>query len=338
MNSFCRTSNEYRLRIYLTVMACVVSFWSLQAQSTAGITNQRDTSYSTYSAYISTQKTHPNIVVAEELHSPSIKEEKNIVYCDYGNRKMQLDAFYPTDKNKRLGIAVLFVHGGGWRTGDRSQHYPLAQHLANLGYACFTPEYRLSTEALYPAAVYDLKAAIRWIRSHAREYGIQDHKTVVAGFSAGGELAALIGNTNGNKKFEGSQCLTNFSSDVQAIIDIDGTLSFVHPESGEGDDSKRTSAATYWFGYSKKDNPELWKEASPLTYAGAHSVPTLFINSSVERMHAGRTDYINILKQHLIYTEVRTFEGSPHSFCLFHPWFEPTVNYVDQFLKTVFKN
>ena len=125
---------------------------------------------------------------------------------------------------------------------------------------------------------------------------------------------------------------------VNAVIDIDGTLSFVHPESGEGDDSKKTSAATYWFGYSKKENPELWTQASPLTHAGKTTPPTLFINSSIERMHAGRNDYIKILTENNIYTEVKTFENSPHHFCLMEPWFTPTVKYIDEFLKKVFGN
>jgi pectinesterase len=329
-----RHRNQYRNVLFLFAAAMHLSY--VHAQSTAGITNKPDTSYSTYSAYISTLKTHPAISIVPELHSPAVKEKRNIVYCSFGNRNLIMDAFYPSKKKKNNGIAILFIHGGGWRTGSRSQHYALAQHLASLGYTCFTPEYRLSTEALYPAAIYDLKTALKWVRSHAKDYKLDRNKLVVAGFSAGGELAAFIGNTNNNKKFEGKECFNNISSEVQAIVDLDGTLSFVHPESGEGDDSKRTSAGTYWFGYSKKENPKLWEEASPLTYAGPHSVPTLFTNSAVDRMHAGRTDYINILNKYHIYTEVKTFDGAPHSFPLFHPWFEPTVTYIDEFLKKVF--
>ena len=230
----------------------------------------------------------------------------------------------------------MIIHGGGWRSGNRMQHYPLAQRLADLGYVCFTPEYRLSTEALYPAAVYDLKAALRWIHANAKKYNVDTNKIAVLGFSAGGELAALLGTTVGNPKFEGKECNSNYSSSVQAIVDLDGTLSFVHPESGEGDDSKRTSAATYWFGYSKKDKPKLWEEASPLTYVSRNTPPTLFINSSVERMHAGRTDYLKVLSENGIYSEVKTFSDAPHSFPLFDPWFEPTVKYTDAFLKKVF--
>jgi acetyl esterase/lipase len=163
--------------------------------------------------------------------------------------------FIQLGKVKKHAQAILIIHGGGWRTGNRTQHYPLAQRLANLGYVCITPEYRLSTEALFPAAVYDIKASLRWVRSNAKEYNIDPGKITVLGFSAGGELAAFMGTTNGITEFEGKECSLSSSSKVQAVIDIDGILAFIHPESGEGDDSKRTSAATNWFGYSKQRIP-----------------------------------------------------------------------------------
>jgi len=307
------------------------------AQSTAGITGQPDTSYTTYSAYTSTQKTHPGIKIVEEFHLRTVKEKKNITYCKIGDRKLLLDAFYPSSKTKTKRAAVIIIHGGGWRSGNRAQHYSLAQRLADLGYVCFTPEYRLSTEALYPAAVYDLKSALRWVHANAKKFNIDTNKIAVLGFSAGGELAAFLGVTIGNPKFEGNECNLKFSSAVQAIVDLDGTLSFVHPESGEGDDSKKTSAATYWFGYPKKDNLKLWEVASPLTYVSKSTPPTLFINSSVERMHAGRTDFLKVLNEKNIYSEVKTFSDAPHSFPLFDPWFEPTLKYTDEFLKRVFK-
>jgi acetyl esterase/lipase len=308
----------------------------LAAQSTTDITNERDTSYTTYSAYISTLKSHPNIKIVPEFRSKTIKEKRNITYCTIGKRKLLLDVFYPSAKARNKKVAVMIIHGGGWRSGNRTQHYPLAQRLADLGYVCFTPEYRLSTEALFPAAVYDLKSVLRWIRANAKKYDVDTNKIAVLGFSAGGELAAFLGVTNLNSNFEGNECNLKSSSTVQAIIDLDGTLSFVHPESGEGDDSKRTSAATYWFGYPKRDNPKLWEEASPLTYVSKNTPPTLFINSSVDRMHAGRTDFLKVLNENNIYAEVKTFSDAPHSFPLFDPWFEPTLKHIDEFLKRVF--
>ena len=322
-------------KLVCILTACLLFVESF-GQSKAGLTSIPDTSYTTYSAYISTKKTHPQIKVVPEFHFKSVKEERNITYCTLGERKLLLDAFYPSLNSKTKRAAIMIIHGGGWRSGNRSQHYPLAQRLADLGYVCFTPEYRLSTEALYPAAVYDLKSAVRWIRFNAKKYNVDTNKIAVLGFSAGGQLAALLGVTADNPKFEGTECNLKSLSSVKAIVDLDGTLSFIHPESGEGDDSKRTSAATYWFGYSKKENPKLWEEASPLTYVSKNTPPTIFINSSVDRMHAGRTDYLKVLDENHIYSEVKTFTDAPHSFPLFDPWFEPTVKYINEFLKKVF--
>jgi pectinesterase len=185
--------------------------------------------------------------------------------------------------------------------------------------------------------VHDLKAALRWIKANAGQFEVDTNKVAVLGFSAGGELAAFIGTTAMNPTYEGQSDNAQVSSKVQAVVDIDGTLSFVHPESGEGDDSRHISAATYWFGYAKKDNIALWTSASPLTHVGAKTPPTLFLNSSVDRMHAGRDDFRRVLDQYHIYSEVHTFADAPHSFCLFNPWFEPTIQYIHHFLTKTLK-
>jgi pectinesterase len=307
------------------------------AQSLRGITGKTDTSYTNSKAYIDIKKAFPTTKIDWVLDekSASVAEERNITYASIGNRALKLDAFLPKKKSIKNHTAIMIIHGGGWRTGNRTQHIPLAQHLANLGYVCFTPEYRLSTEALYPAGVHDLKAALRWMRGNAKKYHLDPTKIATVGFSAGGQLSALLGCTGDNPKLEGKIGTLGHSSKVNAIVDIDGILAFIHPESGEGDDSKRTSAATYWFGYSKTENPEIWKEASALTYVNSQTPPTLFLNSREDRMHAGRTDYLKILDAYKIYSEVHTFPDSPHSFCLFNPWFDPTVKYIDEFLGKV---
>jgi pectinesterase len=84
------------------------------------------------------------------------------------------------------------------------------------------------------------------------------------------------------------------------------------------------------------NSPNYGKAASPLSYVSAATPPTLFLNSSVPWMHAGREDYIKILNSHGIYSEVHQFDNAPHSFCLYQPWFTPTVNHIDGFLKKVF--
>jgi pectinesterase len=317
------------------LILCFIIGSDVNAQSYKGVTNKPDTSYSNYSAFKHSLKGNPEISLVGNFDYKNIETKKNIVYCELGKRSLSLDAFYPKDKSTGR-TAFIMIHGGGWRSGNRAQHHPLAQTLASKGYVCFTPEYRLSTEALFPAGIYDVKAAIRWVKSNADKYGVDTAKIVIAGFSAGGELAAFMGTTGNMPLFEGTNCNTNYTSHVNAVVDIDGTLSFVHRESGEGNDSTSISAGTYWFGYSKKQNYPLWEIASPLTYVNAQTPPTLFLNSAVDRMHAGREDYIKVLNENGIYSEVHTFEKSPHSFPLFYPYFDPMVNYIDTFLKKVF--
>lgn len=325
------------MRNYLAALISFASVFSASAQNTSGITGKKDTSFNNYSTFISTKKQFPDIQMVKDVPSPDVKEVRNLVYCNSANGPLHLDVFAPQKPKQSKMPAVVIIHGGGWRTGDRSQHIPLARELAKAGYVAITVEYRLSTIALYPAAVNDVKAAIRWTRANAGKYKIDKEKVAILGFSAGGELAAFTGITNGIANFEGPGCNAGKSSAVQAIVDIDGILSFTHPESAEGNDSKGTSAATYWFGYPKKDKPELWDAASSLTYADNAKVPMLFLNSSADRMHAGRDDLIKILNTKHIYTEVHTFKGAPHVFCLFEPWFTPTVNYTVDFLNKVFK-
>ncbi|GAB2819631.1 alpha/beta hydrolase fold domain-containing protein [Ferruginibacter profundus] len=323
------------------ILVALTGIWGFAATATAqmltGLTGRPDTSFSVYSAYINAKKQYPGISIAGKEKLPSVTNKANITYSKVGKRSLKTDVFYPKQNAAALRTAIIIIHGGGWRSGSRTQHQPLAQQLAALGYVCFTPEYRLSTEALFPAAIYDLKAAIRWVRDHADKYQIDTAKIVVAGFSAGGELAAFLATTGNMPLFEGGNGPVKTPSHVNALVDIDGTLSFVHAESSERSDTgKSIGASTYWMGYTQKENFTLWQAASPLSYAGANTPPTLFLNSAVARMHAGRDEYVKILQQYHIYTEVQTFENSPHAFCLFNPWFIPTVNYIDAFLKKVF--
>jgi len=292
---------------------------------TSGLTGIHDSSYSILNEYKKNIKDRPDITIAVAPVSADVVLRKNIVYSKTDKRDLLMDAFYPSFKTKKKRIPIVFIHGGGWRSGDRFMHYQLARKLADLGYVCFLPEYRLSTEALYPAPIEDIQAAIKWLKKNAGLFNLDTNKVVIAGHSAGGELAAFIGSKNEKEHH------------VNAVIDIDGTLAFVHPESGEGDDSKKISAATYWFGYSKTENPELWKDAAPLSHVNEGSAPILFINSSVARMHAGRDDYIKLLKQYDIYSEVKTMYGAPHTFCFFNPWFDPMIETMDTFIKKVFK-
>ena len=322
---------------YLLIICALMSSGVAMGQNTQWRTGIRDTSYSSLGDYSKNLKHYPFIKLVQAQKMPTVKEKRDVVYADAGNRPLHLDEFLPKDKKKGRTTAVLIVHGGGWRSGDRSQHIPLAQRLAANGVAAFTVEYRLSTEAFYPAAVYDVKAAVRWVKANAKKLNIDTSRITLLGFSAGGQLASLVGVTPNIPKLEGNFGEPGYSSKVNAVIDIDGTLSFVHPEAWEAQNPATVGASAWWIGYPRTERLDLWAEASPFEYADQNKAPFLFLNSSVERMHAGRDDFRKKMEQKGIYTEMVTFKDSPHSFCLYEPWFNPMLNNIVAFLGKVFK-
>ena len=297
----------------------------LLAQNTKGVTGIPDSSFANYSAWKSALKEDPSLLLAE-LTASQVKATRTLVYKKLGQRSLVLDVYEPQDKNSRKSL--LFFHGGGWRTGHRSQHVMLAKALATKGYRVFLAEYRLSTEALYPAAMLDAQAALIYLHQHASKLHIDAKQIFVAGYSAGGQMAALLGSVQDENLFGKGQ-------KIKGVIDLDGILAYIHPESGEGDDRVRTSAATSYFGYSKTENSAIWNQASALHHVSKQDPPVLFINSGNERMHAGRDDFHAQMNQFGILTDVFTHEKSPHTFLLFNKWFDKTVQLMDQFMQQI---
>ncbi len=120
---------------------------------------------------------------------------------------------------------MIWIHGGGWSTGDKAA--PPGMGLLLRGYVVASINYRLSREAVFPAQIYDCKAAVRFLRSHAREFDIDPARIGVWGCSAGGQLASLLGATNGRREYEGALGLPTVSSDVQAVCDWFGPSDFL---------------------------------------------------------------------------------------------------------------
>src|ERR1035437_3573344 len=201
----------------------IILIWSVPIRA-----QPRDTSFSIYSAALKVTKQFPKAELVIPKLPKGVQEKKDIVYISYDSRKMHLDIYSPVKKNK-LYPAVILIHGGGWRSGNRQMEIPMAQFLASHGYIAATVEYRLSIEALYPAALIDLKAAIKWLRANSSEYHIDTNKIALYGCSSGGQLAALLGTSNENlaapnynSPFPVASAEFNHSARVQAIIDIDG--------------------------------------------------------------------------------------------------------------------
>lgn len=297
----------------------------------------KDKSYNINSAFKKQKKYYPNVSIYEAEDESKITAKKGIVYTTMGERDLHLDLFFPKNAKKEKYPVIVFIHGGGWRSGNPTMHWPMAKQLAAQGYVTATVEYRLSTEALYPSPIYEIKSAIRFLRSVAENYPIDTTKFATCGGSAGGQLAALIAMENGDGTYPDRGDYLNFSSKVQACIDIDGVICFIHPKSSEGKGKPHyPSAGQMWFGYTPDQNKAIYDEASPLYHANTNSTPILFLSSSQVRFNAGREDLIEKLNELDIYSEHHNFEGSPHTFWLFNPWARPTIKYMDRFLKKVF--
>lgn len=297
----------------------------------------RDTSFTTQSAFEKVIKDFPFAKKINRDFSKEVECNKDLVYSTIGKRELRIDIFQPKKINDTPNPALLIIHGGGWRAGNKSMEWPIAQAIAAKGFLTATVEYRLSPEALYPAGIIDVKNAIKWLKLNAEKFNIDKNKIAVTGFSAGGELAAFMGTTSAIKKFEDDQ-FENISSSVRAVIDVDGILDFTHPaESNKDSNPQKPSAGKAWFGALYKHNPAVWMEASPMNYVDEKTPPFLFINSSNERYHAGRDYMIEKMNLFRIYSEVKTIPDTPHTFWLFEPWFDTTVNYMTDFLYEIFQ-
>lgn len=278
--------------------------------------------YTADSTYTKLIGHYPHIVVASSDVPPEVRAVRGLTYVRYGDRALQLDLYLPRNA-ARASPAIVLVHGGGWRSGTRHNLAPMAIRLAQRGYAAATVSYRLSPEARYPAAVDDVRQSVRWLRRHAGQYRIDPERMAIAGGSAGGQIASLVGVT-GTK-----------DSALQAIVNIDGLSDFTSAAARlhEDDPAKTPSSAGAWFGGTYAEKTTLWHEASPLFYVTARTPPVLFIGSGQTRFSVGREEMVDRLNEHGVAGSVLVLPDTPHSFWLFDPWLTPTVDAMDTFLK-----
>jgi acetyl esterase/lipase len=320
---------------WLALILIFLSLLPVGAQKKADF--PRDTTFSVLSAAKKIEKDFPQASPVREFKNLDILSHRDIPYKFTGKRNLHLDIFTPGDRRRSKRPLIICLHGGGWASGNKSHLVPLSQQLAARGYVAATIEYRLSPEARYPAGVLDVKDAILWLKIHADDYGIDTIQVAILGTSAGATIASLVAFTSDNPLFETGSVTPGIHDNVQVLVNIDGVLDFTDPsESGKDKDPAKPSAATRWFGYTYKQKPELWVEASPLTYAEVNGIPSLFINSALPRFHAGRDRYLEILDARKIYHEVHTIPDTPHPFWLFHPWFNETLEIISHFLALEF--
>jgi acetyl esterase/lipase len=278
---------------------------------------------------------YPFIKIASDALPEGVTKIAGQTYVQYGTRCLKLDLYLPSGASAAHPAAVVvIVHGGGWRSGFRSEFAPMAVRLAQRGYAAATISYRLSGEARYPAAIHDVRAAVRWVRAHAGAYRLDPQRIALAGGSAGGQIAALAGVTGHLDQFDPQAASGGVSSAVQAIVNIDGLSDFTSEaaRANEDDPKKNPSAAGAWFGGRYAEKTALWREASPIQYVRAAMPPILFVDSAQPRFSVGRDAMIAKMNDAGVANRVLVLPDTPHSFWMFDPWLQPTVDATVEFL------
>jgi len=145
------------------------------------------------------------------------------VYSRVGGINRLADIYLPQSQGRRFPV-VLWLHGGGWRFGDRKLAPDLSRFLAERGFAMVSIDYRLSDEAIFPAPVIDVKTAVRWVRSVAREYLFDPENIGLWGSSAGGHLAACAALSSEDQFMNEEH--SGFGSAVSAVLDGYGPTDF----------------------------------------------------------------------------------------------------------------
>ena len=203
----------------------------------------------------------------------SVRVVPDLVYAQYGERQLKLDLYLPPESGRPRPIpGVIVVRGGGWRSGDKQAFGFIAGQLAKEGLAAASIEYRTSAEARFPAAVHDVKAAVRWIRAHASDYGVDPAAIGAVGGSAGGHLVAMLATSAGSKDLEGTGGNPAASSQVQAVVSMACVCSM----------ELKGAAVTEFIGAPLDAHAAEMKAASPVTHVSGRSAPLLLLHSRTD--------------------------------------------------------
>ncbi|MCA9079771.1 MAG: sulfatase-like hydrolase/transferase [Planctomycetaceae bacterium] len=261
----------------------------------------------------------------------------NVTYAQYGDRTLQMDLYRPHGAWGPLP-AVVCIHGGGWYKGDRTSHTKLAQALAARGYVAATISYRLSGEAPFPAAIHDCKAAVRFLRANAKQFGIDPEHIGAMGLSAGGHLTALLATSNGVEQLEGDGGHAGISSHIQAAIPMGAQTDLLS-------DRTRTISATedrgtIWRQFlsgSLNDNPTMYQLASPLQHLDNDDPPCWFITGENDDPSTHADEFRHRMHELLIKTGLTVLPDAPHAFIGRQVWFDEMINVADEFFGRTLK-
>lgn len=195
---------------------------------------------------------------------------RRIADCEYtvdGHVRHRLDLYLPEQIAQPLPV-ILWIHGGGWVTGDKAGGPAIP--FATKGFAVAAMNYRFSRHATFPAQTHDCKAAVRWLRANAQTYSLDASHIGVWGASAGGHLASMLGLTAGNELLEGTLGNAAQSSSVQAVVDWFGPTDFMTLGSRD--------TRTQFLGGDAIAHPDKANAASPTRFVTQRACPFFIVH------------------------------------------------------------
>jgi len=204
------------------------------------------------------------------------RQFKDVTYAKVDGAPLALDVYMPAGVT--APPLVVWVHGGAWRSGTKAQ---APMQFVEHGVAVASLDFRQSTDARFPAMIYDIKAAIRFLRANADKYGYRSERIAIAGNSSGGHLAALVGVTNGKKELEGTEGDDRSqSSSVQAIVVYYGAsdLTTILKQSTPFGVNMREPALRLLLGDLPENSQALARLASPVFHVDRTSPPLYLLH------------------------------------------------------------
>jgi pectinesterase len=264
-----------------------------------------------------------------------LDERLDVTFALYGDRTLQMDIYRPKNASEKLP-AIVCIHGGGWGKGAKIHHRNVAQALAAEGYVTATIDYRLSGEAIFPAHIHDCKAAVRFLRANAKEFGIDANHIGAIGHSAGGHLAALLATSAGIAELDGDGGNAEYSSAIQAVVPMGSQTDFMSERNRE-----KSASATIWqefLGGSQVDVPETYQLASPLTHLDKNDPPVWLITGEKDDSSTRADSLRQKMDDFGIPNGLTIIKDAPHPFTVKQVWFDQMMDAVVPFFNRTLKN
>jgi acetyl esterase/lipase len=243
---------------------------------------------------------------------------RDVQYGVANGKRLLLDAYVPPGGDRRP--AVVMIHGGGWRAGDKASWEPEATRMVEHGWVAFSVNYRLDEPEPFPAEIEDVQAAVRWVRENAEQYGVDPTRIAAVGESAGGHLAAMLATLGSGPLDDGSRIRVGAAwsppTDFPALAR-----------------SRGDQWAGRLFGCSVATCPDKLAQASPVTHVDRTDAPLYLVNSTDELVPLSQSETMaQRLSAAGVDHRLDVFPGNRHALDFRQDAWAPTLAFLDRHL------